>query len=354
MTSRRRGTLGRIVLAGLLLGIGGCSGSRPVVPEIGFTVIPEAGAGGRARMAPIAGTVRRWQPQHRVVIYARSGTWWVQPYASTPFTEIQPDSTWRTETHLGTEYAALVVDEGYLPPKTTGKLPVAGMGGVLAVVQTPGIGADAQPQNGRLTFSGYEWEVMNRPTESGGLAHPNRTSNAWTDARGYLHLRMLREGDTFSCAEVVLTRSLGYGTYEFHLAAMPRFEPATVLGLFVWDPEEAGQNHRELDIELSQWGDRAARNAQYVVQPYYVPANVVRFDAPFGRPMMHAMQWQAGRALFRSTGADGREIASHIFQSGLPMPGNERVHLSLYFFGKARIPLQEGTEVVIERFFYRP
>ena len=26
----------------------------------------------------------------------------------------------------------------------------------------------------------------------------------------------------------------------------------------------------------------AAKNAQYVVQPYYVPANVLRFDVPAG------------------------------------------------------------------------
>ena len=50
------------------------------------------------------------------VVYARSGVWWVQPFANAPFTAIQADGRWRTTTHLGTEYAALLVEPGYKPP----------------------------------------------------------------------------------------------------------------------------------------------------------------------------------------------------------------------------------------------
>ena len=38
----------------------------------------------------------------------------MQPLADEPFTKIQLDSTWRSSTHIGTEYAALLVDPGYL------------------------------------------------------------------------------------------------------------------------------------------------------------------------------------------------------------------------------------------------
>ena len=52
------------------------------------------------------------RPGQQVVLFARSGGWWVQPMANTPFTPIQPDGTWRNSTHLGTEYAALLVGRG--------------------------------------------------------------------------------------------------------------------------------------------------------------------------------------------------------------------------------------------------
>ena len=50
-------------------------------------------------------------PEQQIVLSARSGTWYVQPYADQPFTRIRPDGTWSNSTHLGTEYAALLAEE---------------------------------------------------------------------------------------------------------------------------------------------------------------------------------------------------------------------------------------------------
>ena len=74
--------------------------------------------------------------------------------------------------------------------------------------------------------------------------------------------------------------------------------------MLTWDDQGADQNHRELDIEISQWGDRSIPNAQYVVQPYYVPANVVRFSAPAGT-LTHSFRWEPGRASFRTVRGTG-------------------------------------------------
>jgi hypothetical protein len=52
--------------------------------------------------------------------------------------------------------------------------------------------------------------------------------------------------------------------------------------MFTWDESPANQHHRELGVEVSGWGDRSSKNAQYSVQPSAEPANVVRFDAPAG------------------------------------------------------------------------
>ena len=72
------------------------------------------------------------------MIYARSGGWYIQPYADQPFTQIQPDGAWSNSTHLGTEYAALLVDPGYEPPPLTVTLPKEDRD-VVAVVVKEGI-----------------------------------------------------------------------------------------------------------------------------------------------------------------------------------------------------------------------
>jgi hypothetical protein len=137
---------------------------------------------------------------------------------------------------------------------------------------------------------------------------------------------------------------------------MPPLEPGTVLGLFTWDPLEAGQNHREIDIELSRWGDPASKNTQFVIQPYYVPANVFRFNTSPG-PAVHSFHWEPGRVSFQSeprTSGTASAAAAHVFTSGVPSPGGERVHLNLYIYGKTRTPQREDVEVVIEKFEYLP
>src|SRR5271165_2853886 len=83
------------------------------VPAIQFTKIPPAAQGGRERVDSIAGRVIDARPGQQIVIYAHSGPWWVQPWPDRPFIPIQKDSTWSTETHLGFEYAALLVEPTY-------------------------------------------------------------------------------------------------------------------------------------------------------------------------------------------------------------------------------------------------
>jgi hypothetical protein len=311
--------------------------------------VPIAAKGGAKRMERIAGRVSGARSGQRIVLFAKSGPWWVQPLANEPFTSIERDSSWRNSTHMGSEYAALLVDSEYRPPKTTDVLPGLG-GGVVAVSTIAGTASPEEPPITPKTvhFSGYEWTIVQEPTDSGGVMHANSASNVWTDEGGRLHLRIARSGAEWTCAEVSMTRSLGYGVYRFVVEALPVLEPATVLRLFTWDPAEAGQNHREIDIELTQWGDPGAKNGQFVIQPYYVPANVYRFQAARGRTA-YSFEWQPGRVVFQS--AQG---ARHIFTSGVPSPGGERVHMNLYVFGKTRVPQQRGAEVVIEEFEYLP
>ena len=106
-------------------------------PSIEFTRIPQAEQGGTPRLDTIEGRVIGAQPKQQIVLYARSGSWWIQPFADQPFTGIQPDSSWSNSTHLGTEYAAILVDPEYRPPSVTYMLPAEG-DGVVAVAVTRG------------------------------------------------------------------------------------------------------------------------------------------------------------------------------------------------------------------------
>jgi hypothetical protein len=334
----------------------GCQGRRSDHgSSIQFTRIPPAEKGGPDTLDRIEGRVTGAQRGQRIVLFAKSGVWWVQPEAKQPFTAIRADATWTSATHLGTEYAALLVDAEYVPPLSTEALPEAG-GGIVAVATTPG---DPSKRAGHhtLQFSGYEWIARAAPSDRGGT-NDYDPANAWTDDGGAMHLRIAGEAPGWTCAEVRLTRRLGYGSYRFVVRDVSHLEPAAVLTLFTWDGPASDQNHREMDIEISRWGEPAAKNAQYVVQPYYVPANVWRFVAPAG-VLTHTLRWEPGRLTARTvrggrpaTGAS--VVAEHAFTSGVPSPGNETVRMNLYVFRRSAVALQRGTEVVIEKFEYLP
>ena len=113
-----------------------------------------------------------------------------------------------------------------------------------------------------------------------------------------------------------------------------------------------------MDIEISRWGEPEDKNAQYVIQPYVVPANTVRFNAPAGT-LTYWIDWQPGRAYFRTARGVSSDpaadlVAEHLFTSGVPSPGDERIRLNLYVYGNKRHPLQHESEVIIEKFEFLP
>ena len=116
----------------LLVLLTGCERSVATDPHIEITRVPPAREGGVIELDTITGRVRGAKSGERIVLYARSGAWYVQPWADQPFTNINADSTWTSTTHLGTEYAALLVQPDYAPPPVTVELPSIG-NGILAI-----------------------------------------------------------------------------------------------------------------------------------------------------------------------------------------------------------------------------
>jgi len=146
------------LLLAACLALSGCRGRQSNMrPAVEITRVPPADKGGPDTLDVIEGRVVGAQPGQQVVLFSKSRVWWIQPEARRPFTEIQPDSTWRSSTHLGTEYAALLVDPGYRPPVSTEVLPTEG-GGIVAVAVRPGDSSRRAVHNTRQ-FGGYEWIV---------------------------------------------------------------------------------------------------------------------------------------------------------------------------------------------------
>ena len=355
-----RGSL-RVVPACLLIawcaGLACRSDSGRPGPAVTFDQVPEAAAGGTNELADIAGRVTGAAPDQRVVLFARTEGWWVQPLASDPFTTIASDGTWRNRTHLGAEYGAVLVEPGYQPPPRTDALPGIG-NGVLASATIAGRKPAVAVVPSVVHFSGYDWTVRHASSDRGGAHQAYDPRNVTVDGGGALRMRISGSSPAWRCSEVMLNRSLGYGTYTFVVGDTSHLEPAAALSLFTWDYQGLDQGQREMDIEISRWGDPASRNAQFVVQPYYVPANVVRFVAPAGR-LTHSMRWEPGRAAFRTVrGANAAGgaavVAQHEFTSGVPIPGTERVRMNLYFFRYAPEPPRDDVEIVIEKFEYLP
>lgn len=121
----------------ILLLLSGCAADGTGKPWIELTNVPRADKGGGRELETISGRVHGARDEQRIVLYARSGAWYVQPFADQPFTNIQANSTWTNTTHLGTEYAALLVEPGYMPEASTFELPAEG-GGVIAVTAVDG------------------------------------------------------------------------------------------------------------------------------------------------------------------------------------------------------------------------
>jgi|GEM_PF-684646 len=128
---------GKALLLCLSIVFAGCAQNRAPGPSIEFTKIPVVGEGGPDKLDTIEGRVVGARPGGQIVLYARWGTWWVQPLTDQPFTRIQEDSTWRSSTHFGTEYAALFVDSEYRPLAKLDTLPSGGPG-IFAVAVTKG------------------------------------------------------------------------------------------------------------------------------------------------------------------------------------------------------------------------
>jgi hypothetical protein len=112
----------------------------PVPPQglsVAITTVPTKGQGPETEENIGGQVVGLTRPEtYKIVLYARTDRWYVQPYTSQPLTDVDKTGRWENSSHLGSEYAALLVKPTYSPPNAPEQLPPTG-GDILAISRVP-------------------------------------------------------------------------------------------------------------------------------------------------------------------------------------------------------------------------
>jgi hypothetical protein len=337
-------------------------------PSILITNLPAYGSN-----SFLSGVVLNANPATNAVavfIFVPGYGWVSKPTCAQPLTTIQTNGSWSANVTTGgagdltaTRFAVLLVSTNYNIPCVLGlpNLPTNAYAQAIAktVVTRPSPGVRF------LSFSGYDWSVKNYPSPIG--PGPNyfsdATNNVWTDTNGWLHLRLTHRTNAWQCAEIISARTFGNGNYRFELNSVAdSLNPNVTLGLFTYSDDPAFAD-REIDVECGRWQNAAdTNNAQFVVQPYYLANQLVRYRVPPGlADSTHLFIWETNRISWQSqTGAYSAAatnlIASYVFNNAtnVPQSGDEAVHLNLWLINGNPPTDSNEVEVIIQSFNFVP
>jgi hypothetical protein len=310
-------------------------------------------------LVPGAGSVRGFAnninaQETKVVLWALTNMWYVQPWIAAPYTRVCGDGSWSNSTHPWQRLVALLVNSTYVPGSTRTSHPSIDPG-VIAWTEYPPSRPDLP-----LMFANYQWtiKVSGDRFDPGPNYWSDSVNNVWVDSEG-LHLKIKYQNNKWTCSEVSLLRSLGYGEYTFQVASrVDNLDARCVAAPFLYE-----STSRELDIEFA--GDALipnAVNAQYVVQPYTTSGNMNRFIMPAISTSTHRIIWRADRVEFASWSGHGPapgnvgDFINHWVYTGSdnPPPGGERLHFNVWLFGGTAPNSSIGDEMIIRSFTFTP
>ena len=293
----------------------------------------------------------------KIVVYALTNQWYVQPLADAPFTSIAADGTWTSFTFPWSSITVLLVDPSNYSPAATKITNPALDPGVLAWATYP-----AGPIS--VDFSGYTWGIKVTGAAPSDQFDPG--PNFWSNdpsvvsvAPDGLHLNIANIAGSWQSAEVYLTEPLGYGTYTVQVASrLDQLDQNTVAApLFIY--AATGQ---ELDFEYSGTGGLIPDpyNAQQVVQPYTVVGNIVRYVQPPTAQFTSQIEWQADHVTFRAwNGWSSVPSASDVIHEWtytgayIPSPDSALVHANLWLLNGTAPAGGAGDSMVIRSFVFQ-
>lgn len=296
--------------------------------------------------------------KYKVVIYALTNEWYVQPLTSAPYTNISSDGSWSSSTNPWQSLVVLLVDPNAYTPAATEITNPALDANVTAFAVYP-VGPVS------VSFSGRTWGIKTTGSQPSDQFDPG--PNFWSNdasvvhvASDGLHLKIAEINGSWQCGEVYLTQSLGYGTYTVQVSSrLDQLDQNTVAApLFIY--AAPGQ---ELDNEYSGIGGLvpSPNNAQFVVQPYTIQGNIMYYLQPATTQFTTQMEWRADHVTFRawngwaSTPAPSDMIYQWTYMGGnIPPVGQERVHINLWLLNGSAPVGGSGDEMVINSFTFQP
>jgi hypothetical protein len=282
-----------------------------------------------------------------VVVFSRVKGFSIQPGCKQ--TTVQPDasgffSARITDDLKATHYIALLVPRGFVPLCHTSEPRVPDY------IEAQTIASDfrirPKPREKVIHWSGFEFLVREWTGGPGNCIYDKR--NVRLDREGRLHLAVTRRKGVYTCAEVVLTRSLGgYGTYRLQVASgLDTLSPALVFGFFTYSSFSSRVANLEIDFaEVSRWGAPTdPLDAQFVVQPADTEGNLKRFSLNQAPQPAFEGVWRRDKVAFRAF-SESSPLEVDWERSGSVRPMDQTVHLNLWTY---RQPVA-NSEVVLEK-----
>ena len=227
--------------------------------------------------------------EHRVTAYIQieGAGWWTKPFFTSPTVGISPDGSFSIDTVTGgIDDQATIICIALISDTTTP--PIAGGAGRIPS-ELDAIDIECRHRYANtIEFSGFEWGVKESSVRvgPGGNYFSNDAQDVFVDDQGRLHLTVSFRDGEWKSSEVILTETLGYGTYAFKTESrVDTLDPFVTFGAFTWDSfgdDISGASaFREIDFEDGVWADLTdPLNAQIVVQPYHTSGNLVRYAIP--------------------------------------------------------------------------
>lgn len=215
--------------------------------------------------------------------------------------------------------------------------------------------ADDTAQSEYINWNNQTWWARNIYGNPGNNNWGRMYGNVCVLTDGSLQLGIQNVNNAWYSSEVDLEGpSLGYGQYSFTYDVDPAAAPNTILGLFVYDKDAPAQSYREIDIELSKWGDSAnTSSAWYSVQDVTDHRERISDHGLSTGPYTSKFIWEAGQIYFSTVDAHGKLIGEQTVRSGVQDPGNARVAMNFWLMD-GTAPATTHPKARIYNFTYTP
>jgi hypothetical protein len=182
---------------------------------------------------------------------------------------------------------------------------------------------------GPFSWSGYTWTPLDGVSAPG----PNTFDSdlVAVNGAGQLVLEISDRLGGWRCAQVQGPH-LGYGKYTWTISsAVHDYDRNLVLGLFTYD-NTAGPYFREIDLEISQFGNATSERGWCNLQPGGA-GKQFWFNPRSDGPHTFSFTWAAGKLRWEVATA-GRVVESFLTTTAVPTPGTATpVLMNFWLFG---------------------